>query len=850
MKCIRILTIIAVFLLSLGLVSATLAAAKVASANPDPDPQNLSRIQANQKLNAPNVLSQASGKLFAGTGKFISDSGMHGNDYAYEIDVTTNISHELFSHRPVSGATFDSTNDRVLFTSSGSDADGSDLYSWSSATMTYTLLGAVSTITGEVRVDGLAMSGGVLYGDVGIDSANGKAGLYEIDQNTLTATRLFTFTNTAISGIDADPITGKIYGVDDGQAALIEIGLDGTITKTVDYPPGQNDIDGLAVDPDHNAYLITDEPGLVYIYNLVSHTFATLKAPWVSADDFSAGAFLSDPQIAVNPTSLSSTQYPDQVKDTDLTISNTGLVSLTWTIQEDDSTVNVCSSPTPISWLDLDRSSGSTDFKTHTVVGTTFDSSGLSNGVYTGTLCITSNDPATSLVTIPVTLTVQSYTYAVNLSSDQTSSGAPGDIVTYTVQVTNTSPDTADTFDLDVSDVWGASLSRSSIALGIGASTTFTVDVTIPSGAGNGDMDVATVTATSQGDAGVSDTAQLTTTAVVVPVYAVNLSPNQAISGEPGDTVIYTVQITNTSPNAADTFDLGVSGGWGASLSRSSIALGIGASTTFTVEVGIPPGASDGDIDVATVTATSQGDAGVSDTTQLTTTAVVVPVYAVNLSPNQTSSGGPGNDVIYTVQITNTSPNVADTFDLSVSGVWGASLSKSSVTLGIGASTTFTVEVGIPPGASDGDMDVATVTATSQGDAGVSDTTQLTTTAVVAPVYAVKLSPNQASSGWPGEVVTYTLQITNTSPNVADTFALSVSGVWGASLSKSSVTLGKGSSTTFTVQITIPSGAADGDMDVTTVTATSQGDTSVSDTMQLTTTSSMYKVHLPVLFGS
>jgi uncharacterized membrane protein len=135
-------------------------------------------------------------------------------------------------------------------------------------------------------------------------------------------------------------------------------------------------------------------------------------------------------------------------------------------------------------------------------------------------------------------------------------------------------------------------------------------------------------------------------------------------------------------------------------------------------------------MNVTTVTATSQGDAGVSDTTKLTTTAVVVPVYAVNLSPDQTGSGGPGDVVTYTVQITNTSPNVADTFDLAVSGGWGASLSKSSVTLGIGASTTFTVEVTIPAGAGDGDMNVATVTATSHGDAGVSDTTQLTTTSL------------------------------------------------------------------------------------------------------------------------
>jgi hypothetical protein len=244
-----------------------------------------------------------------------------------------------------------------------------------------------------------------------------------------------------------------------------------------------------------------------------------LNAPWKSEDYFSAGAFVSDPQIVVDPSSLSSTQFPDQVKDMDLTISNTGFVSLTWTIQEDDSTANICNSPTDIPWFSLDQYSGSNNFKTNTAVGASFDSSGLTDAVYTGTLCIANNDPTASLVKIPVTLTVQSYTYGVNLSADQALSGNPGDVVTYTVQITNTSPDTSDTFNLGGSGSWGTNLSKSNVTLGIGASTTFSVGVTIPLGAGNGDMDVATVTATSQGDSGVSDTTQLTTTSFMHKVH-------------------------------------------------------------------------------------------------------------------------------------------------------------------------------------------------------------------------------------------------------------------------------------------------------------------------------------------
>ena len=66
-----------------------------------------------------------------------------------------------------------------------------------------------------------------------------------------------------------------------------------------------------------------------------------------------------------------------------------------------------------IPWLSLDAYNGSNGGGTNTVVTATFNSTGLPDGVYTGNLCITSNDPdagpgnGTDLVIVPVTLTVQ-----------------------------------------------------------------------------------------------------------------------------------------------------------------------------------------------------------------------------------------------------------------------------------------------------------------------------------------------------------------------------------------------------------------------------------------------------------
>lgn len=112
---------------------------------------------------------------------------------------------------------------------------------------------------------------------------------------------------------------------------------------------------------------------------------------------------------------------------------------------------------------------------------------------------------------------------------------------------------------------------------------------------------------------------------LTVEGYGVQLGADQAQNGAPGETVTYTVAITN-SGSLADTYDLSVSGAtWTATASQSSISLAAGASATFTVEVQIAGAAGDGDSDSATVTATSQGDGTVSDAVQLTTTAEVAP---------------------------------------------------------------------------------------------------------------------------------------------------------------------------------------------------------------------------------
>jgi uncharacterized repeat protein (TIGR01451 family) len=323
-------------------------------------------------------------------------------------------------------------------------------------------------------------------------------------------------------------------------------------------------------------------------------------------------------------------------------------------------------------------------------------------------------------------------TLAVELShtADQTAV-APGTAVTYTVAITNTG-NTQNSFALDVlSSDWATTLPTDTIHLAANETTTFAVGVTVPLTAADGQFDTAVIRAAS---GTVSDTVSLTTTAVVNVVYGVQLSADEAQSGTVGTAVTYTVAITNTG-NVQNSFALAQTGGaWAAALSETNILLDAEASTTFEVVVTVPLTAADGQFDTAVLQATGNG--GVTATVSLTTTAIVVeppPTYGAQLSADTPAqSGDAGTTITYTLHLTNTG-DVQDTFNLSVAGVWTADLSTTSIMLGAGSSAQFTVVVNIPANATNGQNDVATVTATSQTANTATDTAQLTTTAEVSP---------------------------------------------------------------------------------------------------------------------
>jgi YVTN family beta-propeller protein len=253
-----------------------------------------------------------------------------------------------------------------------------------------------------------------------------------------------------------------------------------------------------------------------------------------------------------------------------------------------------------------------------------FDAGTLGVGSHEAILAVEHNDPAQgSPLELPVTLTVVERQAGLSLvPPSQEGSGYPGETVIYSFTVTNEGNYT-DTFSLETSALWTPTLSVDSTGpLGVGESFAFTLEVAIPATADEGSSDLATIRARSEFDPEVVSSAQVTTTAVEQQAGLSLLPPSQEGSGLPGETVVYSLTVTNLG-NYTDTFSLEASGLWTAAPSVGSTGpLGAGESFVFTLEVAIPASADEGSSDLATVTAQSEFDPGVSSSAQVTTAAL------------------------------------------------------------------------------------------------------------------------------------------------------------------------------------------------------------------------------------
>lgn len=208
---------------------------------------------------------------------------------AYQVDPLTNGFLPAFSGFQLWGAAFDALNNLVYFN------NGANLYQWpvgGAATLLGTMVDSMGN--GQSMV-GLAFHNGVLYGTKNI----ANEAVYIIDPVTLVASVYIDYVDADydFGGLAADPRTGQLYGTNDDATphgtGLFRINANGTATFIAPYPAGQTDIDGLAISHEGRAYLVTDEPGFIYVYDLVASDYTTpLNNPWTNAEVFSSGAWI------------------------------------------------------------------------------------------------------------------------------------------------------------------------------------------------------------------------------------------------------------------------------------------------------------------------------------------------------------------------------------------------------------------------------------------------------------------------------------------------------------------------------------------------------------------------------
>jgi hypothetical protein len=243
---------------------------------------------------------------------------------------------------------------------------------------------------------------------------------------------------------------------------------------------------------------------------------------------------------------------------------------------------------------------------------------------YNGTLIIKSDDPVVDEFTVPVSMTVIQPQIEVSFTPTTTAmSSPPGSMVQYQLTVQNNG-NVPDTYDLSLQgDDWPVLMLTHQVSLDPGESAEIPIFVFIPNSADDGEIDEMSVVAASSSDAvmgwEVSASADLSTRAFYNRI--VRLTPAAASEiGDVGQVMAYHLTLWNLSL-VSDTIELHGEAVWGTYISETSFTLDSFESANVTVYVHIPFGAAPGDLDVASIMAVSQSDAGAWDKTKLTTYA-------------------------------------------------------------------------------------------------------------------------------------------------------------------------------------------------------------------------------------
>lgn len=202
--------------------------------------------------------------------------------------------------------------------------------------------------------------------------------------------------------------------------------------------------------------------------------------------------------------------------------------------------------------------------------------------------------------------------------TNESGQGLAGTEVVYQMQVSNLGV-LSDTFDMQLSSIWTATLSVDTIGpLAPGESGSAVLTVSVPLEALPGETDIAYITATSQTDPDIFAVATRTTMVQAEYGLIVNALDDSLTASTPGTPVTYTLTVTNTG-SLSDIYTLAVTSTWQIDFNTPIGPLDPGEGVTIQIVVHIPPEAVLGDSDIAILTFTSQGNPQVFQEVELTT---------------------------------------------------------------------------------------------------------------------------------------------------------------------------------------------------------------------------------------
>jgi uncharacterized repeat protein (TIGR01451 family) len=487
----------------------------------------------------------------------------------------------------------------------------------------------------------------------------------------------------------------------------------------------------------------------------------------------------------------------------------------------------------------------------------------LVNGQLTYTLSVINNGPSNAsgvVITdvIPATLTI------VSATSASATANTVGNTVTFTVGNLNSGSTATATIVVSVNDI-----------------TITTV------------ANTATVTSTETDSNSANNTS--TTNTAVTPVADLRIAKTD--SADPviaGGTMSYTLTVTNDGPSAAtnvvvtDVLPAGLTFN-SATASQGTVAnasgtvtanlgnLANGASATVTINVTVSPTATGTISNTATVTGT-QTDDDATNNSDTETTAVNAQVDLAVTKTDGLTSVTSGNNLTYTIVVTNNGPSQATNVNLTdalpatltygshtvsqgTGTITGQNFSAALGTLAPGASATVTIVAAVAGTATGTISNTASVTATQTDSNNANNSATDTTTATP----QIDLQITKTDTPDPviaGNQLTYTIQVTNAGPSTATgvtvtdvlpgtvTFVSGTSTVGTVSNSSGTVTgtigtLASGASATVTLVVNVAPTARGTISNTATVTGT-QTDTNSANNSATTTSTANGNIDLTI----